>query len=509
MAGRFNKTRVPKSEATVVENLAGGKAYQQSSKLELVSLLLTSMLKDQFYRKAPASLDRLFELLGIVDPLFAAKATYFARNVWGLRSITHAAAAGIAAMVKGASWTRRFFFSVVRRPDDMTEILAAYLAKYGKPIPNSLKRGLAAAFGKFDSYQLAKYRGEDKALSLVDVVNLCHPQPNVKNGPALRDLVEGNLRSAGTWESELSAAGQGAGTPEEKLERKSEAWNGLVKENKIGYFALLRNLRNILTDAPHLEQHVCNSLVNKIAIRKSLVFPFRIIAAIESLKKAKKYSPDVAASLSTALDISCGNLPKLPNTLVVVDYSGSMGDGFDSPKGKGTLLGAALARASKADFMIFGESAAYIQYNPADTVTTLYDKFVQHNQGKFSWHTNSFTKVHDSIWVGHGTNFNSIFTKAAKAYDRIFIFSDMQGWMPKWNESVGGAPTKSFAEYRKRTGANPFIYSMDLSGYGDMMFPEDRVMAIPGFSEKVFEFIGHFEQDRMALVKKIEDVSFE
>jgi len=28
---------------------------------------------------------------------------------------------------------------------------------YGKPIPNSIKKGLADSFGKFDEYQLAKY----------------------------------------------------------------------------------------------------------------------------------------------------------------------------------------------------------------------------------------------------------------------------------------------------------------------------------------------------------------
>ena len=46
---------------------------------------------------------------------------------------------------------------IIYRPDFMTEILAYYLTTYGKDIPNSIKKGLANSFGKFDEYRLAKY----------------------------------------------------------------------------------------------------------------------------------------------------------------------------------------------------------------------------------------------------------------------------------------------------------------------------------------------------------------
>jgi hypothetical protein len=38
----------------------------------------------------------------------------------------------------------------------------------------------------------------------------------------------------------------------EKEAFKKEVWTQLIKERKIGYFALLRNLRNILEQAPDL-----------------------------------------------------------------------------------------------------------------------------------------------------------------------------------------------------------------------------------------------------------------
>lgn len=61
---------------------------------------------------------------------------------------------------------------IVFRPDDMMEIIAYYKAKSGKTLPNAMKKGFALAFDKFDGYQIAKYRGENKAVKLVDVVNL-------------------------------------------------------------------------------------------------------------------------------------------------------------------------------------------------------------------------------------------------------------------------------------------------------------------------------------------------
>ncbi len=90
----------------------------------------------------------------------------------------------------------------------------------------------------------------------------------------------------------------------------------------------------------------------------------------------------------------------------------------------------------------------------------------------------------------------------SKAYDRIVILSDMQGWIG------GGAPTKAFARYKQRFGANPYLYSFDLQGYGSLQFPEDKVFALAGFSDKVFDLMRVLETDRGAVVKAIEGVTW-
>ena len=109
---------------------------------------------------------------------------------------------------------------------------------------------------------------------------------------------------------------------------------------------------------------------------------------------------------------------------------------------------------------------------------------------------------------GGGTNFNEIFRNANKVYDRIIILSDMQGWMAERNtyNFEGGAPNKSFADYKKKYNCNPKIFSFDLNGHGTLQFPENNVYAIAGFSDKTLELMKLLETDRNALVSEIRKI---
>ena len=171
---KWNQVISPSKPDTI--NRAGGEAFTETPEVALVNLLLTSFMKDKFYEVAKDEQARLTGLLTQVDPQFAAKAAIYARKRFGMRSITHFTSAWIAKNVHGSSWARKFFENVVHRVDDVTEILSCYATLNGSlhPIPMGLKRGLAAALSGFSEYALAKYRGEAKALKLVDAVNLLH-----------------------------------------------------------------------------------------------------------------------------------------------------------------------------------------------------------------------------------------------------------------------------------------------------------------------------------------------
>ena len=483
------------SPGTKTENLAGGAAYTQSAKSELVSLVLTSFVQDDFYRKQQGQLKRLQELLAGVDPLFAAKTAVYARHKFGMRSITHIIAGEMSKLGAGEPWVRRFYDKVVARPDDITEILAYYLsiaqtnANGKKKIAKSVQAGLAKAFEKFDGYQLAKYRGEGKRPSLVDAVNLLHPVPVEKNKEALEKLIKGELRTEGTIESVMSAAGEVEGTQEEKLEAKKEALSEIVKTRKIGYFALLRNLRNILQTAPEVAADAYAMLTNVKLIKNSKVLPFRYYAAYKEISQmGGQLSREAMAQLDTAIGIACENVPALPGkTVVFLDVSGSMNQATSEKSDMrvneiAAVFAASLAKKLNCDIIIFDDTAREMSYNPKDSFMTLVQKL------KFN---------------GGSTNFHAPFkyiTDNKRKYDRIIILSDMQGWVGYYT------PVHDYNQYCATLGVKPNVVSWDLKGYGTVQFPESNVFLLAGWSEKLLDVLSRLEQDKNALIKDIEAV---
>jgi hypothetical protein len=384
-------------------NYEGGRAFAQTAKLELVSILLTTFLEDEFYRTEKQTIETIRKLIAKVDDSrFVAKAALYARTTHGMRSVSHLVAGELAKSVKGARWTKHFYAQVVRRPDDVMEILGYYLAFYGRPLPNSLKKDLGLALVRFDEHQIAKYRREHGAFKMVDAVNLVRP----KATPALSKLVRGELAPAQTWEARLTQAGH-AGNATAVASAKSQAWGELLRERKLGYLALLRNVRNILAQAPEQVEELCRQLADQQAMRRSLVFPFQFLAAVDALRQGNLPGANrVMDALNQTIDHSLANVPKFEGqTLVALDSSGSMSG---RPQTIGSLFAAILAKATDADLMLFSDDARYITLNRRDS---------------------TLTAAQGIPFVSGGTNFNAIFERANRAYGRIVILSDMQGWI--------------------------------------------------------------------------------
>ncbi len=468
---KFNET---KKQTSRTENLAGGKAYKQSPELEVVTTLLTSFAGDTFYESANATTKRLREAISHCDPKFVAKALIYARNEFGMRSITHVGASILAPYIGGTDYAKEFYNRIVRRADDMLEITAYHLSQKQK-LSNAMKCGFAKAIGRFDKYQLAKYKGDNKSVKMVDMVNLCHPVQTEKNDNALTELVNGTLRSFDTWEVELSAAGG-------DTEAKKDVWRKLITENKLGYFALLRNIRNIvqLGDAD-IEKLAYEALTNVDAIKKSLVLPFRFATAYKELKPI---SNNALRYISRACDISCNNVPEFNGkTLVALDVSGSM---RGKPSEIGSLFSAAFGRkGGDVDIMVFDTQAAYIGFNPDLPILSIAEQIP---------------------FNGGGTNFDCVFQKAMdakKRYDRIILLSDMNSWSHSW---YGGSSQSGFNKYRKAFNAECKLYSFDLNASGTMLMPEDNVFCIAGFSEKIFDVMANMEVDKKALITAVNTI---
>jgi 60 kDa SS-A/Ro ribonucleoprotein len=65
---------------------------------------------------------------------------------------------------------------VIQTPDDLVAFLAIYWKKGRAPLSSQIKKGLAAAFPKFDEHQLAKCEPHER-IKLRDVLFLSHAKP--------------------------------------------------------------------------------------------------------------------------------------------------------------------------------------------------------------------------------------------------------------------------------------------------------------------------------------------
>jgi len=510
---RFNKPTEVQSQTV---NHEGAVAYQMGAEMELVTILLTSFAQDSYYESADKTFDRLIGLIdALPDKTFAAKAAIYARNQFGMRSISHVVAGEIAAKVKGESWTKRFIEQVVRRPDDMTEILSYYQSKYGRtPIPNSLKKGFALAFNKFDRYQLAKYRGERQAVSLIDVVNISHPVPTEHNKEALRLLVADKLRSEDTRDAVMTEIGQRDISDTEKIEKKAEAWTDLLKTDshgrrKLGYFALVKNLRNIIEQAPEQIDTVCEALIDTQVIRKSLVMPFRLYTAYKQIQDIHNYEAvRVLDALATALNLSCENIPGLPgNSIIGIDNSHSMKGNLISPKSVVTradiacLLGAMMfERTDNTVVMLFADTHEIAPLMKSNSVLANMEIIRRVDVG-----------------LGHNTNGYLVPEQARRSnlhVDNFLIFTDLQMYDAEGVRYDRTPPTpgrsfkKEITKYRRDVNPKAKVYSFDCAGYGTLQMPagDPKSYLLAGFSEKMFDTIKLLEKDRNAFLNMIKTI---
>lgn len=517
----FNKLKNKRNTTT---NHVGAKAYDHSAEYRLVSMLLTSFVQNSYYRSANEGANEMLELVKEVDPRFAAKAAIYARNEFGMRSSSHLLAAALSARASGTDWGRNFYDRIVRRPDDMLEITSAFrlVSDKNKNLTNAMKKGFAAAFDRFDGYQLAKYRAANKGVKLVDLVNLVRPVPTQRNAKALQQLVEGTLRNTDTWEAKLSQAGtqvQG----EDKEQEKTAAWSELIREGKLGYMALLRNLRNLLQANLTAEDfgRVIDLLTNERAILKSMQFPFRFLSAyaeVEKLLTAKEINFEAEdndrvrqtlTALEAAVNVSVQNLPLLAGkTVILTDNSGSMGGDAG-----GSSAVSAMSKRTTAN--IANLFAVLFRQRCENTYVGLFgDRLIHGDLDRAKGVFENFKTLNTQAGkCGPGTEagifeaFENLI-KQKEMVARIVIFSDMQiGDKCNWFDTKGRHGSDFMKLYKKYRAINPDVrlYSIDLRGYGTTVFANGEYK-IAGWSDKIFEIMDRCEQDPQALLNAVRAV---
>jgi 60 kDa SS-A/Ro ribonucleoprotein len=282
----------------------GAPARNISTELQLRRSVLACLLwEGQFYEDGVEIAGRIAELVPKVAAEKVAALAVEGREKMKLR---HAPLLLVREMARHAShrgFVAETLARVIQRADEMAEFVAIYWKDGRVPLSAQVKKGLAAAFPKFDEYALAKYdRGGP--VKLRDVLFLAHAKPRDEaQAEVWKRLIAGELTAPDTWEVALSSGAE-----------KREAWERLLREQKLGALALLRNLRN-MREAGVEEELVLSALGSMSTAR---VLPFRFLAAA-------RYAPQWEEALEHAMLKCVASQEKLSGkTIVLVDVSGSM-----------------------------------------------------------------------------------------------------------------------------------------------------------------------------------------
>jgi 60 kDa SS-A/Ro ribonucleoprotein len=292
------------SHLVPVRTHEGGPAKAIAPEQALRRSVLACMLwEDEFYEEGVQIAGRIRELVPKVDATKVAALAVEAREAMKLRHVPLLLVREMARHASHRALVAQTLTRVIQRADELSEFMAIYWADGRAPLSGQVKKGLAAAFTKFDEYALAKY---DRAgvVRLRDVLFLCHAKPNDADQAGLwRRLIEGHLFIPDTWEVALSGGGD-----------KRAHWERLLAERKLGALALLRNLRN-MKDAGVSEETVIHALTS---IKTERVLPFRFLAAA-------RYAPQWEEALEQVMYKAIAGREKFAGrTVLLVDTSGSM-----------------------------------------------------------------------------------------------------------------------------------------------------------------------------------------
>lgn len=517
---KFNLSFKAKKETT---NYMGATAYKLTPEMELYTAVATCMVDDSYYEKKEDRLNRIKELIGKCTPEFVSKLAVYARTEMNLRSIPVLLTVELAKTQAGTV-IGKTVNSVVQRADEITEMLAYYQVangrKYNKKLnrlSKQLQKGLAASFNKFDEYQFGKYNRAGSDVKLRDALFLVHPKAKDEAQQALFDKIASDtLATPYTWETEMSELGK-ENFSSEKAKQKAvaEKWEELVLSGKMGYMAVLRNLRNILAKGTNEAFDEALAIIaSEQKIKKAKQLPFRYLSAFLEMEKldtenvaygnAVNKVQRATKALEKALLISCNNIRVNQGTTAVLsDNSGSM---YGDAAGKSLVT--AMSNRKTADI---ANLFAVLYWNQnRDTYIGLFgDRLVNPDLNRKVNLFENFKQINqDAKKCGPGTergifDYMESLISQKTIVDRIIVFSDCQvGKGCNWYDNKGnrGDNFDSLLEQYRKINPDVKVYSVDLKGYGNSMTTDNvNTVLVSGWSEKIFDMIYYIENGSSAV----------
>ncbi|CAG5896404.1 unnamed protein product, partial [Menidia menidia] len=309
------------------------------------------------------------------DPQFLLKVALYTRQELNIRITANFLLALAANLPLTKPHVRRFFCAAVQLPSDWLEVVRIYSTCFSRSLPMCIKKAMADKFKQFSEYQLAKYNTrkhrckhskkpkrkkpseeqlkqwatllrsdasilkkfvESKATvvdkkqrefsmkKLIEKLHIKEPAEHVmailgRKYPGdvkafTRSGMKGTwdpdkagqrmkLKEPQTWERLLSAEGNNAAT-----------WEKLIDDKSLPFMAMLRNLRNMITEGISETHHrkILSRLTNQKAVVQSRQFPFRFLAAYKVIMELHTLASVTQNAMPANKDILLSVLRKIP-----------------------------------------------------------------------------------------------------------------------------------------------------------------------------------------------------
>lgn len=416
----------------------GGPAKTITPELQLRRSVMACLLwEEQFYEDGVEIAGRIAELVPQVEAGRVADMAVEARERMKLRHAPLLLLREMARLKTRRALVGETLARVIQRADELTEFLAIYWKDGRVPLSGQVKKGLAAAFGKFDAYQLAKYDRQGP-VRLRDVLFLTHAKPcDEAQAEVWKNLVEGKLTPPDTWEVALSGGAD-----------KRAAWERLIRERKLGALALLRNLRNL--HKAGVEEDLVRGAIR--SMRTDRVLPFRFIAAA-------RHAPQWEEALEEAMLKCLAGQPKLPGkTVLLVDVSGSM---VHPLSGRAEMM-----RTDAA----YGLAILLREIAGRSSIYSFSDKLVEVP----ARHGFALRDALDASQLHNGTYLGTALAAMQEKCDRMIVITDEQAH-DKVPAPRGRGYVINVGSFKNGVGYGPWVH-------------------IDGWSEAVIEYIRSFEE---------------
>ena len=395
----------------------------------------------------------------------------------------------------------RLLEEILRQPGDIPLWLSFYTraakAGNGDLRPGRvIRRPLEQLFNRLEEFTFSRSTRESQ-IGLREALRWLRPRPADRARKLLfAKILQDRVPLRTSWEQEWHTLHQQLyESPEQRQVVLRDKWKEGISSFRIGYTALLDNLRPMLCAgvSGKVLKLAAEYLGNAAAVRISGVSPLRLLEVYQELRRIDQGG---VGMLSEALEVGVlhsgwSALGSKGSSLIAMDVSNSMKQPVH-PGGKAQrfdiaplLAGLWKNKGYSVTTGIIGNNWRPIEI--ADRPVLMATDRFRGREGEAGYGTNAHLILQDLL-------------RKRQAVDRILVFTDCRLWGSRgFNQPSGAALIESWRQYRSELAPNAKLYLFDLAGYGarPIEIAGDEVFLIAGWKEPILDVLAAMEDHKI------------